>query len=456
MNRMFARVLALPLPWLALGAFAAFPLSLAALSTVAPVANQAAPMTASAICQHSPALETPSPIAENGPVHASAETRPGNFPAYPAALLVGAINRENQIVRCQCLGDGSGCARTFCGVDCADGRCGNCGPGEARWNAWRPIPWQALGPGEYVGPARMQHVPEYRLRVDDTLEFIYRLTREESSQPYELNVGDRIKVESLTDPNLDRELVIQPDGTISVRLLGQVRAARRTVDELRLDLDERYKKFYKVPAVTITPLTVNTKLEDLRSAVDARYGSGGQSRQARITPEGTIQLPAIGSVPAQGLSLAELKAELDERYAQVVTGIEVTPVLATRAQRYVFVLGEVPNPGRYTLEGPTTVMQSIALAGGWSNTSNLREIVVFRRTDDWRLIATRLDLKGALLGKRPCPADEIWLRDSDLVILPKSSVARADDFIQLVFTRGIYGVVPFQGITINMAKLSTI
>jgi polysaccharide export outer membrane protein len=298
-------------------------------------------------------------------------------------------------------------------------------------------------------------VPEYRLRVDDSLSFVYRLTREESKTPYELNVGDTIKVESLTDPNLDRELVIQPDGSITLRLLGQMRAADRTVEQLREHLEEAYKKFYKVPAMTVTPLKVNTRLEDLRAAVDARYGAGGQQRNAVVTPEGTLQLPGIGSVPAQGLTLDELKREVDERYAQFVGGIEVTPVLAERAPRYIYVLGEVHQPGRYALVGPTTVMQSIALASGWNNGGNLREIVVFRRGDDWQLMATRLDMRGALIGKRPCPADEIWLRDSDIVVVPKSAILLTNDFIELVFTRGIYGVVPLS-VGYNYSRTSLI
>ncbi len=331
--------------------------------------------------------------------------------------------------------------RPINGVECND-QC-QLGCGEAKWDAWKPIPWQVFAQGEYVGPARPQHVPEYRLRVDDQLQFVYRLTREESSTPYELNVGDVIKVESLTDPLLDRELVIQPDGSVTLRLLGQIRAADRTTEQLREMLEAKYKQFYKVPAISVTPIKVNTRLEDLRAAVDARAGAGGQFRDARVTPEGTIQLPGIGSVPAQGLTLDELKQEIDERYGQFVGGIEVTPVLTQRAPRYVFVVGEVRTPGRFALEGPTTVMQSIALAGGWNNGGNLREIVVFRRGDDWQLQATRLDLRGALIGKRPCPADEIWLRDSDLVVVPKSAILLTDDFIELVFTRGIYGVVPF-------------
>ncbi len=324
-----------------------------------------------------------------------------------------------------------------------------------RWADEQPIPWEAFAQGEYVGPARTAHVPEYRLRVDDQLEFIYRLTRLESPTPYELNVGDQVRVESSIDSTLNRDLIVQPDGTITVLLLGQVRAARRTVAELRQALEELYKKYYNGPAITGTPLQVNTKLNDLRNAVDRRFGSGGQVQEVRITPDGTLQLPAIGSVPAQGLTLGELKREIDERYASVVNGIEVMPRLVARAPRYVFVLGEVVNPGRFALESPTTAMQAIALAGGWKFGGNLRQIIVFRRAPDWRLVATRLNLNAALLGREPCPADEVWLRDNDILMIPKSNLLLMDDYIDLLFTRGLYGVVPAQ-FSFNFAKLSSL
>jgi polysaccharide biosynthesis/export protein len=121
------------------------------------------------------------------------------------------------------------------------------------------------------------------------------------------------------------------------------------------------------------------------------------------------------------------------------------PVLAQRAPRYVYVLGEVRLPGRYTLEAPTTVMQAISMAGSWTVGAHITHVVVFRRVDDWRLVATMLDLRAAMLGRRPCPASEIWVGDADLIIVPKSKLLRADNFIELVFTRGLYGVVPIQG-----------
>jgi polysaccharide export outer membrane protein len=336
-------------------------------------------------------------------------------------------------------------AQPFAGVDSAmDGVQGSCG--ELQWEHMRPIPWQYFAQGEYVGMARTQHVQVYRLRVDDQLEFVYRLTREVMTGAYHLEVGDTLRLESFTDARLDRELLVQPDGTVTLRLLGQIPAAGRTVQELRDEIERLYLKYYKVPAITLTPLQLNTRLEDLRATVDARAGQGGQRITVRVTPEGTVQLPALGSVFVQGLSLDEVKREVDARYAATIQGIAVTPILLARAPRYIYVVGEVTQPGRFALEGPTTVMQGIALAGGWNPAGgNIRQVVVFRRGPDWRLMATMLDLRGALLGKRPCPADEIWLNDSDIIVVPKTPLKMADDVIEQLFTRGLYGIAPFSG-----------
>ena len=66
-----------------------------------------------------------------------------------------------------------------------------------------------------------------------------------------------------------------------------------------------------------------------------------------------------------------------------------------------------------------------------------------------------IDLEGALFGHQPCPPGEIWIDDSDVVIVPKSKILLADDFINLVFTRGIYGVFPLNA-TLNFSKLSSL
>ena len=329
-----------------------------------------------------------------------------------------------------------------------------CGRGEVGWEARSYFDWQTYARGEYVGHARKPHVPEYRIRVDDEIAFVFRLTRDETAQPYELQVGDRIRVESLTGDNtsasadsaehdnIGRELILQPDGTISLPLLGQVRASRMTIDGLRQYLEDRYKKYYQVPAITVTPLEVNTRLQDLLDSVDARQGIDGIQLQVTVTPAGKIYMPGLGTICAQGLSLEELKFEIDARYDAVIPGVAVTPVLVQCAPRFIFVVGEVAQPGRFELNGPTTLMGAIALAGGWNNGANLRQVVVFRRGEDWRLMATMLDVNGTLHGRRPTPADEIWLSDTDVVVVPKTPIQATDDLIEQFFTRGLYSLFP--------------
>ncbi len=85
-------------------------------------------------------------------------------------------------------------------IDCVR----NCPPGyEATWNALGPVAsFQEYAQGEYVGRARLPHVPTYRLRVDDQMEFVFRVTRNEMPTPYKLNVGDEVSIESTTDARL--------------------------------------------------------------------------------------------------------------------------------------------------------------------------------------------------------------------------------------------------------------
>lgn len=329
--------------------------------------------------------------------------------------------------------------RTIYGVDC--GRCGSqC---SATWDNARPIPWSLFGPGEYVGPPRIEHVSTYYLRVNDLLTLTYIVSRKKNPEHYRIGVGDRLRIESKSDETLDREVQVQPDGVINLPLIGDVDAAGRTLKDFRDDLMERYGRIEQKPLVTVTPLDVNNGLQEILKAVTSQSRSAGQAIDLRVTPEGTIQAPGIGSVYVQGLTIEEARSELEARYASIFgPGLLVSPSLTDRAKSFVFVGGEVRNPSRYELEGPTTVMQAITLAGGFNVGANVREVVVFRRDENWCLKATKINVHRPLYGKDPCPVNDIWLRDNDLVIIPKQKILCADDVINLYFTRGIYAVFP--------------
>ncbi|MCD0462948.1 polysaccharide biosynthesis/export family protein [Roseiconus lacunae] len=336
----------------------------------------------------------------------------------------------------------SGCPKCMVGVDCGD----TCG-GEGRWRNMRPMDFDAYGPGGYAGPSRLAHLGVYRLRPGDQIQVFYLITRRQNQGEYRLAPGDEVLIESVADEDLqrgtlERGLVIQPDGTITVRLLGQIHAAGLTVRQLRDVLEQKYTKLYDEPSIDVTPVVVNKLAEDIRNAVGGASGLQQQALTVTVMPDGKIRLPGIGGLCVQGFSLPELKKEINLRYQEIVIGLEAEPILTQQASHFVYVLGNVANPSRIELTTPTTALGAIAQSGGHTPDGNMRQVVVLRRAEDWRLVSTMLDLQGAVYGRRPTPSDEIWLRDGDVVIVPDRPIVRLDNWIDQVFTRGIYGVIP--------------
>ncbi|MEM6778925.1 MAG: polysaccharide biosynthesis/export family protein, partial [Planctomycetota bacterium] len=258
--------------------------------------------------------------------------------------------------------------------------------------------------------------------------------------------------EKLTRGTLDSGLEVQPDGTITLRFIGEVHAAGRTIDQLREVLNERYKTYYPEPAIDVTPVRTGSVARQIREAISGSEGFNAQTTLQRVTPEGTIRLPRLGAVPAQGLTLAELKREINLRYNSIAAGLEVEPNLEEQAPHFVYVLGDVAEPGQFEMTAPTTVLGAIGLAGSYVPGANLRQVVIFRRGPNWELLSTLLDLRAAILGKQSNPPDEIWLQDGDVVIVPTAPIQLFDRFVTQVFTEGIYGIVPFGGVSFTFGE----
>ena len=321
---------------------------------------------------------------------------------------------------------------------------------ESKWRRGGGVPFEEFGYGEWIGPHRTPHVDEYRLRVGDDLEFVYVRTREKSLYPYQLYVGDTIEVSSAIDDSLNQtELIIRSDGKTTFSLIGQVMCAGKTVEGLQRELNDRYTEYVREPNIVVQVRASDTPLNDILASVDARAGQGGQIRAVTVAPDGTIQLPGIGNVPAVGLTLNEVAREVNARYRLRLGGIEVTPILIEISPRFVYVLGEVAGPGRFELVAPTTALQALALAQGENDGGNLRQIIVMRRDQNWRLTATKLDLAGAILGKRPQPSDDIWLRNDDIIIVPRKPIQRLSEAVNQYLTSTLYSIFPQQGVAFN-------
>ena len=147
-------------------------------------------------------------------------------------------------------------------------------------------------------PRRFAHLSEYRLRPGDELQVFYLITRRQKTGAYRLAPGDEVLIESLADTDLNRGtlesgLRVQPDGTITVRLLGEVHAAGLSIQQLREVLVQQYSQFYEEPSIDVTPVRTNTLADDIRNAVGGQSGFNQQAIDIVVMPDGKIRLPGM-------------------------------------------------------------------------------------------------------------------------------------------------------------------
>lgn len=83
---------------------------------------------------------------------------------------------------------------------------------------------------------------------------------------YSLQPGDQLDVTFRYNPELNEQVTVQPDGYFSVQLAHDVRAQGRTLEEIREDLNDAYRRELRDPAVTV----------QLRNALPTRVYVGGE------------------------------------------------------------------------------------------------------------------------------------------------------------------------------------
>ncbi|MEI8348619.1 MAG: polysaccharide biosynthesis/export family protein [Candidatus Omnitrophota bacterium] len=109
------------------------------------------------------------------------------------------------------------------------------------------------------------------------VEFVAAKDLDEDSwaaENYLVEIGDVLEISVWQIQELQREVVVRPDGKISFPLIGDVVAVGRTIDELRQDIVDKIKIYIKVPQVSINIIEFGGK----KVAVLGEVGSPGLVR----------------------------------------------------------------------------------------------------------------------------------------------------------------------------------
>ena len=83
------------------------------------------------------------------------------------------------------------------------------------------------------------------------------LAQEAPYEPYYVQAGDILDVSVWKEEDLQRQVLVRPDGRISFPLIGDIDVAGRTIDELRLEITDRLVKFIPDLTVTVTIQSIN-------------------------------------------------------------------------------------------------------------------------------------------------------------------------------------------------------
>ncbi len=139
------------------------------------------------------------------------------------------------------------------------------------------------------------------------------------------------------------------------------------------------------------------------------------TREVLVRPDGSISFPLIGDVAVAGLSVDQVRLDVEQRIRDYVSNAPVTVILTELASARVFVVGKVAEPGQYSLAGPTRVMQALAMAGGLTTFADEDSILVLRDAADGQQ-AIPFDYSKISSGRDL--SSNIVLKPGDTVVVP--------------------------------------
>jgi polysaccharide export outer membrane protein len=143
------------------------------------------------------------------------------------------------------------------------------------------------------------------------------------------------------------------------------------------------------------------------------WKNDAMSRVVPVRPDGMISLPLLDDVRAAGLTPMELRDVIAKKLTEFVPSPAVSVIVNEVRSFKVAVIGEVLRPARYDLKSRTTVLDVLALAGGFNQFASRTRLVVLR-TEGNRQNRIAVNYNKVINGEGDNPV----LRPGDILIVP--------------------------------------
>ena len=140
------------------------------------------------------------------------------------------------------------------------------------------------------------------------------------------------------------------------------------------------------------------------------------SRSIPVRSDGKISLPLVGEVQAAGRTPLKLEQDIATRLKSYIAEPEVTVIVQQINSQKFNVLGMVNKPGSYVIANSATVLDAIALAGGFRDFAKQKSIYVLRQNTDGSQTRIPFNYKEVVKGHNP--AQNIKLEPRDTIVVP--------------------------------------
>lgn len=260
----------------------------------------------------------------------------------------------------------------------------------------------------------------YLISPGDVIEVTYHVDVDQKDR-YIIEIGDQVRLEFYYYPQMDRTLNVRPDGRITIPYKGDVMAAGLTPAELSAEINTRYVDLLKDPVSTISLIRYGAKIRELKEAI--KTSARGQSRLALVQPDGKVKVPLLDGMLVAGKTIDQVAKSINDAYDSIIPGMFTSSTIYEANGNQVYIFGAVRAPGYYKLQGPTTLLQAIGMAGGFDSYGQTDSTLLISRDEFNRPVGRLVDLANVLstgnIGK------DLFVKQSDVIFVPTTLLGRA-------------------------------
>jgi polysaccharide biosynthesis/export protein len=140
------------------------------------------------------------------------------------------------------------------------------------------------------------------------------------------------------------------------------------------------------------------------------------SRSVPVRSDGKISLPLVGEVQAAGQTPLKLEQAIADKLKNYISDPEVTVIVQQINSQKFNILGQVTKPGSYPLTNSPTLLDAIAIAGGFRDFAKKKSIYVLRQNPDGTQVRLPFNYNDVVKGKNL--AQNVKLEPRDTIVVP--------------------------------------